>query len=97
MAKGLKAPRVSGADLVRAIAPATTGLPAATAAPPVRLAAARTMQVNFRASEGMAKALAKMAVEHGSVRRAIAAMMRDAGIEVPEEDFAPPPGRRRLG
>jgi hypothetical protein len=96
MAKGLKAPRVSGADLVRAIAPATTGLPAATAAPPVQLAA-RTMQVNFRASEGMAKALAKMAVEHGSVRRAVAAMMRDAGIEVPEEDFAPPPGRRRLG
>ena len=96
MANKLRAPRVSGADLTRSIASATAGLPAATATASEK-PTEKTMQINFRGSEGMARVLAELAVKHGSVRRAVAQLLRDAGHDVPDADFAPPPGRRRLG
>jgi hypothetical protein len=45
----------------------------------------------------MAQLVARLAVEHGSVRRLFARLLRDAGHDVPESDLAPPPGRRRVG
>ncbi len=56
----------------------------------------RTEQINFWASREMAELVARLAVEHGSVRRLFARLLRDAGHAVPEADLAPPPGRRRL-
>ena len=96
-----KPKRIGGADLARAIAPVVSGLPPAAVAPappepepkPQR---ERLEQINFRASSQMAQLVARLAVEHGSVRRLFARLLQEAGHEVPESDLAPPPGRRRV-
>ena len=94
-----KPKRIGGAELMRAIAPAVASLPPASL-PPSDVSPApkreRTEQINFRASREMAELVARLAVEHGSVRRLFARLLRDAGHAVPEADLAPPPGRRRL-
>lgn len=96
-----KPKRIGGAELARVIAPAVANLPPAAVsqsspeAPPV-LKRERTEQINFRASREMAELVARLALEHGSVRRLFARLLRDAGHDVPEADLAPPPGRRRL-
>lgn len=92
MASRLRAPRVTGEALTRRIASATAGQPAV-----IRAAPPATLQINFRASEAMARALAELATKHGSMRLAVASLMQRAGIHVPAADLAPPPGRRRLG
>lgn len=96
-----KPKRIGGAELARVIAPAVANLPpAAVPQPSPELSAApkreRTEQINFRASREMAELVARLAVEHGSVRRLFARLLRDAGHAVPEADLAPPPGRKRL-
>ena len=94
-----KPKRIGGAELARVIAPAVANLPPASL-PPSEASPApkreRTEQINFRASREMAELVAHLAVEHGSVRRLFARLLRDAGHAVPEADLAPPPGRRRL-
>jgi hypothetical protein len=104
-----KAKRVSGAELAAQISPATAHLPAATPAGAVavtqepaskpaeapRVRAAKTVQVNFKASEAFADLLAQEAVKAGSTRRFLARLMRDAGYAVPEADLNPPETRRR--
>jgi hypothetical protein len=96
-----KPKRIGGAELARVIAPAVANLPpAAVPLPSPELRAhkrERTEQINFRASPQMAQLVARLAVEHGSVRRLFARLLRDAGHDVPESDLAPPPGRRRVG
>ena len=94
-----KPKRIGGAELARVIAPAVANLPPASLPPSEASPASkreRTEQINFRASREMAELVALLAVEHGSVRRLFARLLRDAGHTVPEADLAPPPGRRRL-
>ncbi len=97
--------RVSGADLVAQLGPATATLPAAV---PVRPASAPAekprplpvVQINFKASEPMAELLAREGEKAGSTRRFLARLLRDAGYEVPDGDVSPPDNRRgrsRLG
>ena len=93
--------RPSGAELVRRIASETEDLPPTRRAPssdalkqPVTITA--TEQINFRGSPGLARLLARLAAEQGSIRLVIASLLASAGHDVPEVDLAPPPGRRRL-
>src|SRR4051794_24531971 len=94
--------RPSGAELVRQIATETAELPPARrepevpqliATPPANTA---TEQINFRGSPELARILARLAADQGSIRLAIARLLRDAGYAVPDADLVPPPGRRRL-
>ncbi len=96
--------RLGGAELVARIAAETAELPparrerapdAAVPHPPVAAPTA-TEQINFRASPELARLLARLAVEQGSIRLAIARLLREAGHPVPDIDLVPPPGRRRL-
>jgi len=94
--------RPSGAELVRQISSETAELPPTrrepeppqrSASPPISTA---TEQVNFRGSPELARILARLAAEQGSIRLVVARLLRDAGYQVPDADLAPPPGRRRL-
>jgi hypothetical protein len=98
--------RPSGAELVAQIASETTDLPPTKREPePPRQAApaaavtptaTATEQINFRGSPELARILARLAVEQGSIRLVIARLLLDAGHPVPDADLVPPPGRRRL-
>ncbi|WP_143018246.1 hypothetical protein [Belnapia rosea] len=63
---------------------------ATEAAPKVEL-----VQVNFRASKGLAKLIARLSAERGSTRRLVAQLLQLDGHEVPEVDLNPPDTRRR--
>jgi hypothetical protein len=54
-----------------------------------------TVQINFNASEDLARLVAKLAKEHGSTRRLFARLLRDAGHDVPDADLNPVDNRRR--
>jgi hypothetical protein len=101
----LKRTPVSGAELVRRISTETEDLPPtkrepAVAPGPVRpsvsIPVTATEQINFRGSPELARLLARLAAEQGSIRLVIARLLQDAGHFVPEVDLQPPPGRRRL-
>ena len=98
-----KPKRVSGADLVSQISPATSGLPASVPTPaPVPAPVAKPqplkkVQINFQASEPFAELVATEAEKAGSTRRFFARLLRDAGYDVPEVDVNPPDTRRRRG
>ena len=98
-----KPKRVSGADLVSQISPATSGLPASVPTPapaPVPVAKPQPLkkvQINFQASEPFAELVAIEAEKAGSTRRFFARLLRDAGYDVPEVDVNPPDTRRRRG
>jgi hypothetical protein len=98
-----KPKRVSGADLVSQISPATSGLPASVPTPaPVPAPVAKPqplkkVQINFQASEPFAELVAIEAEKAGSTRRFFARLLRDAGYDVPEVDVNPPDTRRRRG
>lgn len=98
--------RPSGAELVRQIAGETDTLPPTRREPEVSggqgspsmpaAASTATEQINFRGSPDLARILARLAAEQGSIRLVVARLLRDAGYPVPDADLAPPPGRRRL-
>jgi len=88
--------RPDGAELVRRISEETAELPPARRDPADRAAPTATEQINFRGSPELARLLARLAVEKGSIRLVIARLLSDAGHNVPDVDLAPPPGRRRL-
>jgi hypothetical protein len=98
-----KPKRVSGADLVTQISPATSGLPASVPtlapapAPVAKPQPLKKVQINFQASEPFAELVAVEAEKAGSTRRFFARLLRDAGYEVPEVDVNPPDTRRRRG
>ena len=98
-----KPKRVSGADLVSQISPATSGLPASVPTPAVVPAPVakpqplKKVQINFQASEPFAELVATEAEKAGSTRRFFARLLRDAGYDVPEVDVNPPDTRRRRG
>lgn len=92
----------SGIELAAQIGAVTGALPAAVAptppaeAPAPKPARVEVVQVNFRASRGMARLIARLSAEHGSTRRMFARLLRDAGHAVPEVDLNPPDSRRRF-
>lgn len=95
--------RPSGIELAGQLEDVTAALPAATAAPEpaARAVAARPervelVQINFRASKGLAKLVARLSEEAGSTRRLVARLLRDGGHDVPEIDLNPPDTRRRF-
>jgi hypothetical protein len=95
--------RPSGAELVRQIASETAELPPTRREPELPRPNASlpapstaTEQINFRGSPELARILARLAADQGSIRLVVARLLRDAGYPVPEADLAPPPGRRRL-
>jgi hypothetical protein len=92
--------RPSGSELVRQIAAETVDLPPTRREPealmPRPLPPSATEQINFRGSPELARVLARLAAEQGSIRVVVAKLLRDAGHPVPDADLAPPPGRRRL-
>jgi hypothetical protein len=99
-----KPKRVSGADLVSQISPATSGLPASvptpspsSPAPVAKPHPLKKVQINFQASEPFAELVAIEAEKAGSTRRFFARLLRDAGYDVPEVDVNPPDTRRRRG
>ncbi len=55
----------------------------------------KTVQVNFNASEMLARLIAQEAAKVGGTRRLVARLLRQAGHEVPEADLNPPDNRRR--
>ena len=74
---------------------AASPLPEASAGEGGRLRAPKTVQINFSATEDMARLVAQLAAEAGSTRRFFARLLRDAGHPVPEADLNPPDNRRR--
>jgi hypothetical protein len=94
--------RPSGAELVRQIASETAELPPTRREleplppSPSARAGTATEQINFRGSPELARVLARLAADQGSIRLVVARLLRDAGYQVAEVDLAPPPGRRRL-
>lgn len=95
--------RPSGAELVRQIASETAELPPTRRDPELPQPNASqpapstaTEQINFRGSPELARILARLAADQGSIRLVVARLLRDAGYPVPEVDLGPPPGRRRL-
>ena len=75
-----------------------TTIPQAVKVPSPRpvVASSATEQINFRGSPELARILARLAAEQGSIRLVIATLLENAGHLVPEVDLQPPPGRRRL-
>jgi hypothetical protein len=73
--------------------PAGRGEEGASALPRPR--APRTVQINWNASEGLARLIAIEAAKAGSTRRFIARLMKQAGYDVPEADLNPADNRRR--
>ncbi len=89
-----KPKRVSGADLVAQISPATSTLPPALPPAPTHRPPP-TVQINFKASEAFADLVAREAEKEGSTRRFFARLMRQVGYDVPEADVNPVDTRRR--
>ena len=60
-----------------------------------RARAPKTVQVNFNASEAMAKIIAHEAAKVGSTRKLFAKLLKDAGHNIPEADLNPLMNKRR--
>jgi hypothetical protein len=55
----------------------------------------KTVQINFNASETMARIVAQEAAKAGSTRRLFARLLRDAGHDIPDADVNPMTNKRR--
>jgi hypothetical protein len=89
----------TGAALQGLIGATTEDLPSAAPPPKATMLgrgrAPPTVQVNFRCTEEMARALGRRAIQEGSTRKVIAQMLANAGDEIPEADLNPPITPRR--
>ena len=65
------------------------------APPSTRPRAPKTVQINWNASEELARLIAIEAAKAGSTRRFIARLMKQAGYDVPDADLNPADNRRR--
>ncbi len=57
--------------------------------------APKTVQINFNASEAMARVVAQEAAKLGSTRRLFAKLLKDAGHDIPDADLNPMMNKRR--
>lgn len=69
--------------------------PMPPAAQQTRQRAPKTVQVNFNASEAMARIIAEEAAKMGSTRRYFAQLMKAQGHPIPDADLNPLMNRRR--
>jgi len=90
-------PKRTAVDLAEAVQRSMPDVPLTTVPTmPARAAGdLRTVQVNFRASVGLAKAIAEASEPRGGMRRFIEQLMRQAGYDVPDIDIDPPSTRRK--
>ena len=65
------------------------------APPSTRPRVPKTVQINWNASEELARLIAIEATKAGSTRRFIARLMKQAGYDVPDADLNPADNRRR--
>jgi hypothetical protein len=86
-------------DITEALRAHTTHIPATTSqVQPIgqgRGRAPKTVQINFNASEAMARIVAQEAAKLGSTRRLFAKLLQDAGHDIPEADLNPMMNKRR--
>jgi hypothetical protein len=86
-------------DITEALRAHTAHIPATTGqVQPIgqgRGRAPKTVQINFNASEAMARVVAQEAAKLGSTRRLFAKLLRDAGHDIPEADLNPMVNKRR--
>ncbi len=82
-------------ELTAALKAGVRDVPAAVVEPGKGRKALPTVQINWNASEDLARVIAEEAAKAGSTRRFIARLMKDAGYEVPEADLNPLDNRRR--
>jgi hypothetical protein len=90
---GFKRKPLAEDDLTQALKASTGHLP--TVVGQGRSKVPKTVQVNFNASEMLARLIAQEAAKVGGTRRLVARLLRQAGHEVPEADLNPPDNRRR--
>jgi hypothetical protein len=90
---GFKRKPLAEEDLTDALRAHTSHLPATTGQGRGR--APKTVQVNFNASEQLARLIAEEAAKVGGTRRLIARLLQGTGLDVPEADLNPPDNRRR--
>jgi hypothetical protein len=90
---GFKRKPLEGDDLTEALKARTGHLPSPMGQ--VRRRAPRTVQVNFNASEALARLIAEEAAKVGGTRRLVARLLQQAGHDVPEADLNPPDNRRK--
>jgi hypothetical protein len=95
-------------ELAEALRGHAASLPSVTPAPPQpvsrrgegappRPRPPKTVQINWNASEQLARTIAIEAAKVGSTRRFIAKLMKEAGYDVPDADLHPADNRRRWG
>ncbi len=86
-------------DITEALRAHTAHIPAATGqVQPIgqgKGKAPRTVQINFNASEAMARIVSQEAAKLGSTRRLFAKLLRDAGHDIPDADLNPLVNKRR--
>jgi hypothetical protein len=95
-------------ELTEALRDHAANLPSVAPSPPPQQSASRggegasprprppkTVQINWNASEQLARTIATEAAKVGSTRRFIARLMKQAGFDVPEADLNPADNRRR--
>jgi copper chaperone CopZ len=70
-------------------APITLATPATPAPQPEK-----TVQINFRASLGLAKIIDQLATKEGSTRAVFARLIKEAGYDVPDADLKSASRRR---
>jgi hypothetical protein len=90
---GFKRKPLGEDDLTQALKAHTGHLPTTTGQGRAR--APKTVQVNFNASEMLARLIAEEAAKVGGTRRLVARLLQRAGHEVPQADLNPPDNRRK--
>jgi hypothetical protein len=96
---GFKRKQLPPEDFNEAMRAHTAHIPATTgqvqALPQARGRAPKTVQINFNASEAMARVVSQEAAKLGSTRRLFARLLRDAGHDIPDADLNPMVNKRR--
>lgn len=97
---GFKRKPLEEDDITEKLRAHTAHIPTAVPSPPAtagqgRERAPKTVQVNFNASEAMARIIAQEAAKVGSTRKLFAKLLKDAGHQIPEADINPLMNKRR--
>jgi hypothetical protein len=100
---GFKRKPLDEDNITEALRAHTAHIPSTTGHQPIagsgagqgRERAPKTVQINFNASEAMARLVAQEAAKLGSTRKLFAKLLKDAGHDIPEADLPPLMNKRR--